>query len=77
VWATVFGAGGYALGNNVHRLAGPLGIAGAALAALTLVAGLVFLRRDERRLADEAERALAGPLDDTSPTPRARTAVAR
>ncbi len=77
VWATVFGVGGYALGDNVHRLAGPLGIAGAALAALALGAGLVFLRRNEHRLAEAAERALPGPLGDTPPEPRARTAVAR
>ncbi len=70
VWATVFGLGGYVLGDSVHRLGGPIGIAGVALAVLAAGAAIVFLRRNERRLADEAERALPGPLDDTPLTVR-------
>jgi len=62
VWATVFGLGGYALGDNVHRLTGPVGIGGALLGAALALAGIVWLRRNERRLADEAERALPGPF---------------
>ncbi len=58
VWATAFGLGGYALGDNVHRLVGPAGIAGGALALLAMGAGVVVLRRNERRLSDEAERAI-------------------
>jgi membrane protein DedA with SNARE-associated domain len=42
VWATLYRLGGYLLGDNVHQLAGPIGI----------------VRRNEQRLADEAERAL-------------------
>lgn len=62
VWASVYGVGGYALGVNAHRLGGPLGVATAALAVTVLVGGVVFLRRNERRLSDEAEQALPGPL---------------
>ena len=62
MWATVFGLGGYALGDNVHRLTGPIGIGGALLGASLALAGVVWLRRNERRLADEAERALPGPF---------------
>jgi membrane protein DedA with SNARE-associated domain len=60
VWATVFGLGGYVLGDNVHRVGGPVGVGGAVLAALLMLAGIVFLRRNEQRLADEAERVLPG-----------------
>lgn len=63
IWATVFGLGGYVLGDNVQRLAGPAGIVGGALAALALVAGAIALRRNEHRLMEEAERAFPGPLD--------------
>jgi len=62
VWAMVFGLGGYALGDNVHRLTGPVGIGGAILGTALALAGVVWLRRNERRLADEAERALPGPF---------------
>jgi len=61
----------------VHRVGGPLGIAGAVLALIAAGAGLVFLRRNERRLTEEAERALPGPLDDTPPRRGARTVPAR
>jgi hypothetical protein len=33
------------------------------LAALLIIAGIVIVRRNEQRLADEAERALPGPPD--------------
>jgi membrane protein DedA with SNARE-associated domain len=57
IWATLYGLGGYLLGDNVHRLAGPVGI----------VAAFVIVRRNEQRLADEAERALPGSLDAYQP----------
>jgi len=60
-------AGGYALGDNVHRLSGPVGIGGAILGALLLLAGVVVLCHNEKRLTEEAERALPGPLDGAQP----------
>jgi len=63
VWATVYGLGGYFLGDNVHRLAGPVGIVTIVLAVCLIIAFLLFLRRNEHRLEDEAERALPGSLD--------------
>ncbi len=62
LWATLFGIGGYALGDNIHRLTGPIGIATVVLAILVIIIALVLLRRNEARLEDEAERALPGPL---------------
>ncbi len=52
------GLGGYLLGDNVHRLAGPIGIVTVVLAVLLILAAFVIVRRNEQRLADEAERAL-------------------
>jgi len=63
LWAILYGIGGYLLGNNVHRLTGPVGIAFVVVAALVIIAGLVYLRRNEKRLEDEAERDMPGPLD--------------
>lgn len=63
VWATIFGLGGYLLGDRVHQLTGPVGIVALALAVIILIAFFIFLRRNEKRLEDEAERALPGPLD--------------
>jgi hypothetical protein len=41
-------------------------VAGIA-AAVVIVAFLVFLRRNEKRLEEEAERAFPGPLDMSQP----------
>jgi membrane protein DedA with SNARE-associated domain len=63
IWATLYGVGGYFLGNNINRLTGPLGIILLILGGLAIIAGLIFLRRNERRLEDEAEQAMPEPLD--------------
>jgi membrane protein DedA with SNARE-associated domain len=73
LWATLFGVGGYVLGNNVHRIAGPIGYVALAVAVVALIAGFIFLRRNEKRLEDEAERALPGPLDRHHPQKPAAT----
>ncbi len=67
LWATLFGLGGYFLGGRVQQLTGPVGIITIVLAALIIIAFLIFIRRNEKRLEDEAERALPGPLDAHQP----------
>ena len=67
VWATLFGLGGYYLGNSIHRLTGPVAIASIVLATLVIIAFLIYVRRNEQRLEAEAERALPGPLDAYQP----------
>lgn len=62
VWSTAYGIGAYFLGKQVHRIAGPLGAAFGAIALILIIAGFIFLHRNEKRLEDEAERALPGPL---------------
>jgi threonine dehydrogenase-like Zn-dependent dehydrogenase len=54
--------GGYLLGDNIHWLTGPIGPITLVLAVLLIIAGIVVLRRNEERLAAEAERAFPGPL---------------
>lgn len=67
VWATLFGLGGYYLGDNIHRLTGPVALASFVVATLSIIAFLIFVRRNEQRLEAEAERALPGPLDAYQP----------
>ncbi len=62
VWATVFGLGGYLFGDSIHRIGGPLTIVTAGLGIIGMAAGIIILRRNERRLEDVAERALPGPF---------------
>jgi membrane protein DedA with SNARE-associated domain len=62
VWATIYGTGGYYLGKNVNRLAGPVGIATVIIAAILIIIVLVVLKRNEQRLEEEAVRAIPGPV---------------
>jgi membrane protein DedA with SNARE-associated domain len=62
VWAVAYGFGAYLLGSAIHRLVGPVGITLGALAVVTIIAGAIFIRSNEARLEDEAERALPGPI---------------
>ncbi len=62
IWATCYG-----LGDNLQRLTGPIGLVALALAALSLFALFIFVRRNRRQLEAEAERALPGPLEHYYP----------
>ena len=63
VWALAYGIGAYLLGQQLNRLSRPFEFVAAGLAVVAIVAFALFLRRNERRLEDEAERALPGPLE--------------
>ena len=67
VWAAVYGVGGYLLGDNAHRLTGIVGVVAVALAAVAIIGFVIYVRRNEHRLEDEAERAMPGPLDAYQP----------
>ena len=62
VWATGYGLGAYLLGKDIHRVTRPLAIGIGVAAVIIIVAFLVFSKRNIRRLEDEAERALPGPI---------------
>jgi membrane protein DedA with SNARE-associated domain len=58
-WATIFGAGGYLLGEGIRRIAGPVGW---ALLAMAVALGFVFWRyykKHEETLLAKAEREMA------------------
>jgi hypothetical protein len=59
----LYGLGGYFPGDNVHRLAGPIGPITIVLGLFITIASLVFVRRNEQRLEEEAEHAFPCPLD--------------
>ncbi|MGA2128258.1 MAG: DedA family protein [Xanthobacteraceae bacterium] len=59
VWATVFGLGGYLLGETIHRIAGPVGWAALAIALMFAVGFWRYYKHHEERLLAQAELAMA------------------
>jgi membrane protein DedA with SNARE-associated domain len=62
LWSALYGFGAYEFGKQIHKFLGPLGVALGVIALIAIIAGWVFLKRNEQRLEDAAERALPGPL---------------
>lgn len=62
IWAAVYGAGAYYLGQQIHHVLGPVGIGLLVVTAALMIGGFFVLRRHERQLEEKAERALPGPL---------------
>lgn len=62
VWAALFGIGGYLLGSAVEHLAGPIGVALLAAAAVFAAIGWRYLRAHERRLLIAARQARVARL---------------
>lgn len=57
VWATVFGVGGYVLGEGIRRIAGPFGWAVLIAAIVFAVLLWRYYKKNEERFLDEAEAA--------------------
>lgn len=64
IWATLYGLGGYLLGDQVHRLTGPVGTITIILAVVIIIASIVLVWRNEQRLEEKAEKALPGPIEN-------------
>src|SRR5258708_20757523 len=58
MWATLYGLAGYFLGDNVHRLTGPIGIVAIVLAVIILLPFLLLFCRNEHPLEAAPSRAL-------------------
>ena len=62
VWAGIYTFGFYYLGSTLKRARGPVDYVLGAAAVIVVVAFVVWLRRHEKRLEAEAEKAYPGPL---------------
>ena len=61
-WASLFGGGAYLFGEQMTRVAGPVGWLLLIAAIGGAAAGIIFFRHHERELEQRAEAALPGPL---------------
>lgn len=55
-WACLYGFGAYALGERVKHIVGPVGIALAMIAAIVIGAAVLYVRKHEHRLIEQAKR---------------------
>ncbi|MHB8599367.1 MAG: DedA family protein [Ktedonobacteraceae bacterium] len=63
VWATIYGLGGYLLGKNIQRFTGPVGTVLIILGVIAIIGFIIFVRFNEQRLEDAAEKEFPGSLD--------------
>ena len=63
VWASIFGFGFYYFADFAQRAESSVKWIGIALAVLAFIAVSLYLHRAEKRLADKAEAAYPGPLE--------------
>jgi membrane protein DedA with SNARE-associated domain len=55
-WTSLYGFGAYLLGDTVKQVKGPVGIVLGVIGAIAIVLGVIFVRRNETRLLNEARR---------------------
>ena len=55
-WTSLYGFGAYLLGDAAKHLSGPIGIVLAVIGASALLAAVVFVKRNESRLMEEARQ---------------------
>lgn len=63
VWSALYAFGFYYAGKGLKGVRGPVDYAIGAAAVVIVVAFIVWLRRNERRLEQQAEREYPGPLE--------------
>ncbi len=62
-WTALYGFGAYFLGDAAKRISGPVGLGLALIGATSLAAAVIFIKRNETRLIEEARA-----LPRTEPT---------
>lgn len=70
IWAAIYSFGFYYAGSALRKTRGTVDYALGAAALLAIVAFLVWLRRNERRLEKVAEEVYPGPLEVDQPAER-------
>jgi membrane protein DedA with SNARE-associated domain len=67
VWAAIYTAAAYFAGNALQRASGTINWILGGVAAVAIIAVVLLVRREGSVLADRAEQAYPGPLDDQPP----------
>ena len=65
-WTGLYGFGAYVLGDAAKRVTGPVGIAMAVVGGAALLAGFLFVKRNERRLIEDARQEMKRTPSETT-----------
>ncbi len=60
-WTSLYGFGAYLLGDAAKRISGPAGIALGIVGAAGLIAAVVYVKRNEKRLLEDARKDMEQP----------------
>jgi membrane protein DedA with SNARE-associated domain len=55
IWAVLIGTGGYLFGDALHRVSGPLGIAGLVAVVVGVLSLMYVIRREEKKMEQRLE----------------------
>jgi membrane protein DedA with SNARE-associated domain len=58
-WTSLYGFGAYGLGDAAKRVSGPLGLGLAVIGGVVLLLLVIFVKRNESRLIEDARREMA------------------
>jgi membrane protein DedA with SNARE-associated domain len=75
-WTSLYGFGAYLLGDAAKKLSGPVGLAMAVIGGAALVSALIFVKRNEGRLMDEAKKEMEHSPPPANAAPRSHPALA-
>jgi membrane protein DedA with SNARE-associated domain len=53
IWAVIMGAGAYVFGDAMDRVSGPVGVIALLFVIAAVVAAIIFVRRQEKKMAKE------------------------
>jgi membrane protein DedA with SNARE-associated domain len=59
-WTALYGFGAYFLGDAAKRISGPVGLGLGLIGGIALAAAVIFIKRNEARLIEEARRVTQG-----------------
>jgi membrane protein DedA with SNARE-associated domain len=75
LWSVLYGSSAYYLGKEARHMAGPIGVIIGGIAAVSLLAGIFYLRRHARELEAAAEKALPRDLPPVRKIRRKKRAI--
>jgi membrane protein DedA with SNARE-associated domain len=76
-WTSLYGFGAYLLGDAAKRVSGPVGLVLAVIGAAALLLALIFVKRNESQLMENARQEMTRTPGASGPKPKLRISRGR